>query len=273
MDSIINNISNAVPVPENEYLGEDGLLHCSVCNRNTQTRIEVPWEPGKARVVRCICDCKKQELEAHKERERQEEIERNRYDCFNGTNMKPWNFDNDDKRNPGLSKSMESYVKDFTDYKREGKGLLLHGECGTGKTYYAAAIANALIDKGYLVKMTNFFQLANQLWDAKEGKQAFVDHLNKYTLLIIDDFGTEQDTTYMKSQVYNFIDARYRSGLPLIITTNLTPEEIKNPGDIAYQRVCDRLLERCVPVEVGGGSRRRQKFAKTFGAFKEKLGL
>ena len=42
--------------------------------------------------------------------------------------------------------------------------------------------------------------------------------------LILDDFGMERGTEYGLEQVFNVIDSRYRSGKPLIVTTNLTLE-------------------------------------------------
>lgn len=68
-----------------------------------------------------------------------------------------------------------------------------------------------------------------------------VDRLCSYPLLIIDDFGIERGTEYALEQVYNIIDARYRSKKPLIVTTNLTLTDLKNPQDVAHARIYDRL--------------------------------
>jgi DNA replication protein DnaC len=106
-----------------------------------------------------------------------------------------------------------------------------------------------------------------------DGKQAFIDSLNRYTLLIIDDLGAERKSEFMQETVFNIVDARYRSGLPFIITTNLTAEELKKPQDVSYSRIYDRILERCFPIEVSGASRRRQNLKDNYKNVKEKLGL
>ncbi len=253
-----------------EYTGEDGLLHCSVCNAATQVQVEIFEEK---RIVRCICKCQQAEREAEAERKKREENERARRRCFAEANMSEWNFKNDDRQNPKISDAMKRYVENFEAFKADSKGLLLYGSCGTGKTYHAACVANALIDKGYTVTMTNFATLINRLQGMFEGRQEYIERLNRCALLIIDDLGAERKTEYMQETVFNIIDSRYRSGLPLIVTTNLTPEEIKQPQDVGYQRIYDRILERCFPVEVAGTSRRRKELKDTYSDTKALLGL
>ena len=269
VNQIIDSISGTVPRSENEYKGKDGLLHCLICHRAVEVEVEAL---GKKKKVRCICDCRKKELDARLERDRIDEIERQRKVCFIESNMHKWTFENDDRQNAKLSDAMKNYVENFREFKKEGTGLLLYGTVGIGKTYYAACIANSLIDKGVSVLMTNFISLANQLFNAKD-KQLFVENLNKYSLLIIDDLGAERKSEFMQEQVWNIIDSLYRSGLPFIVTTNLTAEELKKSNDITYSRIYDRILERCFPVEVAGASRRRQNLRDSFGDTKSRLGL
>lgn len=270
MESIIDNISKNVPIPENEYIAADGLLHCAVCHEKTQTRVSFL---GIEKTVRCICKCGQQELNRHAEKEKQEEIDRQKKICFAETNMSNWNFANDDRKNEKLSNAMLKYADNFKEFKANGKGLLLYGTVGTGKTYYAACIANKIIDNGYTALMTNFAKLANKLQGMFDGKQEYIDSLNRYSLLIIDDLGAERQSEYMQEIVFNIVDARYRSGLPFIITTNLSSKELKNPQNVGYARIYDRVLEKCFPVEVTGSSRRQQNVKDTYYDVKEKLGL
>ena len=68
----------------------------------------------------------------------------------------------------------------------------------------------------------------------------------------------ERGTEYGLEQVYNVIDSRYRSGKPLIVTTNLTLTELQNPQDTPHARIYDRLLEMCAPVCFSGENFRRE---------------
>lgn len=76
--------------------------------------------------------------------------------------------------------------------------------------------------------MTNFSRILNALSGLySEEKNQYIDSLNQYSLLIIDDLGIERSTEFALEQVFNVIDSRYRSKLPLIVTTNMTLEELK----------------------------------------------
>jgi DNA replication protein DnaC len=257
---------------EKTYIGEDGLTHCSVCKKPLEVEIYVPMLKRKMKYG-CICDCKKKEIEARKEQERQDELDRKRYTCFGQVCMKDWNFANDDRKNAKLSDAMKKYADNFKDFLAESKGLLLYGTVGTGKTYYAACIANQLIDSGYDVLMTNFATLTNKMQGTFDGKQEYIDSLNRYKLLIIDDLGAERKSEYMQELIYNLIDSRYRSGLPMIITTNLSADEIKRPGNMDFARIYDRVLERCLPIAVQGESRRRRAVIDNYSKDMERLGL
>ena len=90
---------------------------------------------------------------------------------------------------------------------------------------------------------------------------------------MIDDLGIERDTAFAKETVFAVVDSRYRLSKPTIITTNLSMEKIKNPEDIENRRIYDRILEKCFPIEVGGGSRRRKAVREDYEDMKNLLGL
>ena len=101
-----------------------------------------------------------------------------------------------------------------------------------------------------------------------DGRNEVLDRLNRYRLLILDDFGMERGTEYALEQVYNVIDSRTRSGKPLIVTTNLSLDELKNPSDTAHARIYDRVLELCVPICFTGESLRKAHAGEKMGRFR-----
>ena len=238
---------------------KDGLLYCGKCHTKKQTRVS--WM-GRDIVVSCLCKCetekREKEEEEEKARQRMLQVERYRSAGIGDAELKRCRFENDDGKNGKVSAMCKNFVKNFADFKREGKGLMLYGTVGTGKTFYASSIANALIDGLTPCLVTNFTRISNRLTGSFEGRQEYLDSLNSYSLLVIDDFAMERNTDYMNEIVYNVIDARYRSKKPLIVTTNLTMEDFEKPQGIERQRIYSRIREMCIPVLVSGTDRRRE---------------
>ncbi len=257
-----------------DYIGEDGLLYCGKCHTKKQTRI---FLLGEERTPPCLCKCRQEQREReeaeHKRILFEDKVKRLRQMGFPEREMQEWTFANADGSNEKLISAAQRYVDNFKEFRKNGKGLLLFGTVGTGKTFISACIANALIDRGYPVLMTNFARIANTVSGMWEGKQEYYDSLNDYQLLVLDDLAAERKTEYMSEIVFNVIDARYRAGLPLIVTTNLTSEELKHPADISYQRTFSRLLEMCVPVKVDGKDKRLEKMKADFQPMRDLLGL
>lgn len=274
IDGIVEQSGNAIRAEQGDYIDEaTGLLMCGKCNTPKQTKIELF---GKVKTPMCLCKCAVDKRDREEEERRRIEFEarvkRMRRVGFPEEQMQHWTFANDDLANERITKAMQRYVDNFAELRKIGKGLLLYGSIGTGKTYAACEVANALIDKGYPVYVTNFSRVLNTLQGTFD-KQEYIDELNRYQLLVIDDLGIERETAFAKEQVFNVIDARYRAGLPMIITTNLSIESIKHPDNIGDSRIYDRILERCFPVEVTGQSRRRKSVINEYAEMRDLLGL
>lgn len=212
-----------------------------------------------------MCKCKRAELEKteaeQKEHQRLIKLEKARKICFRDNGYQNNTFDKDDMQAPKLSKKMLNYSKHFATFKENGQGLLLYGKTGTGKSFYTACIANYLLEQGYTVVMTTISDLI-----ARIQREAFekdvLKEIGEYDLLILDDLGTERDTSFSQEKVFDIIDKRYRNNLPMVVSTNLTSEQIANPKNTNEARVFGRLIERCLPIEVNSVNRRTRTINK-----------
>lgn len=274
IDGIEQLASNSIKAEQGDYLGDDGLLYCKKCNTPKQCRINIL---GEQMTPFCLCRCEAERREKEEEERRlrkiAEHIKELRQKCFSEDKMQYWTFENSDGLNERITTIARNYTDNFAEMCKCGKGLLLFGDCGTGKTFTAACIANALINKGVPCLVTNFAKITNTISGMFEGKQEYIDDLNRFSLLVIDDLASEANTEYRNEIIFNVIDSRCRAGLPMIITTNLTAQELKCSTDIRKQRIYSRLFECCVPVEVIGIDHRRQKLKDDYEAFSKLLGL
>ncbi len=66
-----------------------------------------------------------------------------------------------------------------------------------------------------------------------------------------------------KNYLFSIIDSRSRSGKPLIITTNLKLDELKNPSNLAHARIYDHIVERYAPILFAGNNFREDNAAST----------
>lgn len=275
IDTISTRASRQYSEHEGDYRNEDGLLMCGKCY--TQKECVLTKPDGTTRTVHCACNCSvaqnAREAEEKRKRDRMQYLDSMRRTGFPDAEMREWTFaksDHTDQRNENIARK---YVTNFDAMRKQGTGLLLCGQVGTGKSFLAACIANELINQGTPCLMTNFSRIISRVSEKFGGDQKYLDDLNRFDLLIIDDLGAERDTEFTWEKVMNVIDARYRAGLPIIITTNFEPKDFADRGDIRRQRVFSRLKEMCILLEVKGTDRRSKKMQNKLETAKSLLGL
>lgn len=273
LEKFLADRSASRPLAEDEYIDKtSGLVYCKKCHTPRQASVELG---GTLFHPCCICQCQSEarELELAKEKQLQEQqrIARLKANGLQDASLRQFTFANDTGINPEMQKA-HSYVEHWPEMKATATGLLLWGNVGTGKSFFAGCIANALLDQGVPVLMTNFSRILNALIGMfSDDRNKYIDSLNHYSLLIIDDLGMERGTEYALEQVFNVIDARLRSNLPLIVTTNLTLDELKHPADLAHERIYSRVLERCIPLKINNQNIRQMKAQENFTRTKQLL--
>lgn len=258
--------------PETEYM-KDGHAYCKTCHERKD--VEVRNLMDMKFIFKNSCKCDRERLEKQKQREKEQEIERLKRSCFISMSQWAYTFDNYKGEKDKSYIIAKNYVKEYDQMKKENIGLLFCGTVGSGKTYLACCIANALIEEHMIrVKIRNFAQIINDL--QKSGfdldKNEYIEALTNVSVLILDDLGIERDTSYAKEQVYNIVNSRYLKQKPTIFTTNLPYEKIQNSDDgVEYERIYSRIIEMCIPVKVMGEDFRKRLQKEKLKQNKERL--
>lgn len=154
------------------------------------------------------------------------------------------------------------YVQDFMNNAIDGRGFILAGPTGTGKTHLAIAAGKAII-KEYL-RQVIFVDVGAFCSDFSYGAREFshktksIERMKGTDVLILDDLGAEQALSSAgkstgKEVIMNVIRHRYNAALPTIYTTNMKPEEIEKYLD---QRLYSRVVSKCESIPVGGSDYR-----------------
>lgn len=258
--------------PDKEYM-KDGHAYCKACHERKDGEIRSFLD--KNFIFKNNCKCDRERLEREKKREREQEIEQLKRDCFISMSQWAYTFDNYRGEKDKSYIIARNFVKEYEQMKKENIGLLFCGTVGSGKTYLACSIANALIEEYMIrVKIRNFAQIINDL--QKGGfdldKNEYIEALTNVSVLILDDLGIERDTSYAKEQVYNIVNSRYLKQKPTIFTNNLPYEKIQNSDDgVEYERIYSRIIEMCIPVKVIGEDFRKRLQKEKLRKNKERL--
>lgn len=184
----------------------------------------------------------------------------------------------------GQEKAFQA-IQSFTDEFIAGEnptGLLLVGGVGSGKTFMASSVVNNIVEsllmseeeydahirydggnvdwyeKPNPVRFISVVELVDKLrafysdsnpW----GSGMLMTEIKEIDLLILDDLGAEKASDWVREKLFEIIDYRYNEDLPLIVTTNCVPDELKEK---IGSRNFDRLREMCAMVPVTAKSQR-----------------
>lgn len=147
----------------------------------------------------------------------------------------------------------KNYAESFT---LNSNGIYMTGGTGLGKTHLSLAIADAVIKKGHSVIYGSAPELLRVLEREFYGRADgdTMDTLAKCDLLILDDLGAEMEKQQYTSLVYELVNARMSRNLPMVVSSNLTADELQQRY---HDRIWSRLFSFEVLVFVGADVRRK----------------
>ncbi|MBE6840993.1 MAG: DNA replication protein DnaC [Ruminococcus sp.] len=159
-----------------------------------------------------------------------------------------------------VMKRIFEFTKEYArNFRSTGGSILMFGRTGLGKTHLSLSIANVVLSKGYSVIYDSAINILRKIEREHFGRDNSNDTLSLILdcdLLILDDLGTEYETPFYSSVIYNIINTRLGGNKPTIISTNLDYEGIERRYD---ERVVSRLCAVYTCLEFKGEDIRLQK--------------
>ncbi len=153
----------------------------------------------------------------------------------------------------------KNYANEFGE---NSPSLFMYGGTGLGKTHLSTAIAARVIEKGFDVQYVTAQNLISDFIFERyhrsfgDNSQVRTDKYFEAELLIIDDFGTEENNQFSVSAFYNLINSRYNQSKATIISTNFPQQILK---DRYAERITSRLFGEYTVVSFPGRDVRMQK--------------
>lgn len=148
------------------------------------------------------------------------------------------------------------------DWIRNGEHCVITGATGSGKTWLASALMNAAIRAGFRAK---YYRVNDLLLEYAESasnttlRTSKKKQLNRYHLLMIDEFGLGGLTANQRADLLEIINERTREGGKSVIVTSVFPVDVWASciGDVSFSdSILDRLIHRAWRLNLEGPSMR-----------------
>jgi DNA replication protein DnaC len=149
--------------------------------------------------------------------------------------------------------AVEQYLGTLQENRSTGRGLVLTGDVGVGKTMTLGYLARQMLKDDIGVWKVHMPTWTEELND-RTTRKAQVQRAIKVEVLMIDDLGSGDMPTWVLGIVEGIVEHRYANRKPVIVTTNLSREMLVK--DVAFRRMVDRWRETCTIVAIGGTSQR-----------------
>jgi DNA replication protein DnaC len=230
----ISEVLQGLSIPTNTGLDaisiEPEKHNCEICKDQRWLRVDVePGHPNFGRLFPCECLV----------RERETRLSEQLLELSQLQSLADLTFEAFDSSVPGAA---EAYEVAYAFARNPQGWLFLHGNCGVGKTHLAVAIALEVVRQKqvgvYFRVVPDLLDQLRATFDPTNGV-AYDDRFQQIRnahLLVLDDLGTEQATSWAKEKLYQLINHRYNEQLPTVVTSNQDFNRIE-------QRVLSRLLD------------------------------
>lgn len=156
----------------------------------------------------------------------------------------------------GFAPEIVHQMRLFVQNPHVSGGLIFHGPTGVGKTHLLWGIYRGLANRlGPGMRIVNVVDALESMKPSSgDDPHGQMLRLLQAPVLGLDDLGVEgEHTVWERKQLYQLVNGRYQEERPMVITTNVHPDEMKN---VVGDRVASRLAEACTQVIITGSDRR-----------------
>ena len=184
---------------------------------------------------------------------------------YKGKSFDNFNIAKLTNKNPDLIiADFQKYAKNYIKNQRTPNWLVLKGSSGSGKTHLIIATLKESLsqavahnirnnpnkhDRAYqnlardfiFTTCGNLFQEIKNSYDCDDiNERDVLERYKNCRMLVLDDLGTEQTSKWFQERLFHILDYRYGEMLPIIITTNLTTQELLNHvGERTFKRIIE----------------------------------
>lgn len=166
--------------PGEDYRDADGILVCGKCGEPRERMFPAGGIFKEPHLVPTMCRCQREEADRQREEaeraEKRRRTERLRKQCFPSSGRYAFcTFDADDGRNAAQSTVCKAFAATFDP--KDPEGLVLYGKRGTGKSFHASCIANAVIERGFSCLVTDIKQVVNLMESSFEKRSGNLERI------------------------------------------------------------------------------------------------
>lgn len=191
------------------------------------------------------CSCFKQRLidKYYQQSNLKDILSRENFDTFNINFYSTDKYGNEELSPRRNMEGILTYCINYANtFKEHNESLFFYGTSGLGKTFLSNCIAKELLDKGTIVIYQTCANLIDVIRTSRfddSMEKGMIEDLLTCDLLIIDDFGTEPQTAYSQSELFNLINSRILARKKMLISTNFSLEDLNN---LYPERIKSRLF-------------------------------
>lgn len=147
---------------------------------------------------------------------------------------------------PQVVSACRRWAAEFDNPERtqEPRSLILSGPSGSGKTYMAAAVANELVRAGKSGICTSVRTIEDMAGQRFGAMSSVMDRICSRDFIVLDDFGSERGGSWSADQIFAVLDHFYQLKVRLVVTTNLTENQIARPSNPQSAKLVGRIRDQ-----------------------------